>query len=110
MDAFDTNGDRRLVEQFAGRALHSGGLPAAQAGTGNAAQGWRAVVQPLTRPGGFRASVVSPSMTDPHPPTERRLKALEQEVRDLKRRLDEMTRLLKRSEDAAVKRAARRGS
>jgi hypothetical protein len=49
-------------------------------------------------------------MTDPHPPTERRLKALEQEVRDLKRRLDEMTRLLKRSEDTAVKRAARRGS
>jgi len=40
--------------------------------------------------------------------TENRLNKLERDVADLTRRLDELVRLLKRVEDEAVQRAARR--
>ncbi len=41
---------------------------------------------------------------------DRRMAALERRVSDLERKLADMARQLKRAEDAAVKRAGRRGS
>jgi hypothetical protein len=44
------------------------------------------------------------------PQTENRIRKLERELAALKRRVDEMARLLKRASDPEVQRAGRRGS